>query len=346
MQPKATRRGRGWGLRLCCAAVAAGLPMALCAQTPGSWAVRPQAQPAKPSAAVPASQLPPMPVTLPSQPLTMPAPTPPAATTPGQRPAHRATVQYENGLITVTAHNSSLNQILRAIMRETGLQITGGVIEERVYGVYGPGRLSTVLGNILDGTGSNILFVAATPDQPAQLALTPRDGGAMPPPPSASAADDLLPDGSAEDPEPTQGPQLAAQPDPGPPDAATLAAFPPIDYSAGSGNYPDPPFVMRKHVTMVPPRSTDEIYQQLLQVYAAEQKLGEQKNAQATSQPKAPIGPATGGMGAPATPRAGCASSAADYARSRQHWSSAGRRIAALLGTRIETTSVGMSRRR
>jgi hypothetical protein len=211
-------------------------------------------------------------------------------------------VQYENGLVTVTAHNSSLNQILRAIMRETGLQVSGGVIEERVYGVYGPGRLSMVLGNLLDGTGSNIIFVAASAGQPAQLSLTPRDGGAMPPPPSASAADDLLPDGLAEDPEPTQGPQLAAQPDPAPPDAATLAAFPSIDYSAGSGNYPDPPFVMRKHVTMIPPRSTDEIYQQLLQVYAAEQKLGQQKNAQASSHAKAPVvaAPATGGT-APAT---------------------------------------------
>jgi hypothetical protein len=308
MHLKATWRNGGWGLRLC-AAVIAGLPMALCAQTPpaptppisrASWATRPQAQPAaKPSAAVPASQLPPMPVTQPATAptFTMPTPTPPPVpATPGERLAHRATVQYANGLVTVTAHNSSLNQILRAIMRQTGLQISGGVTEERVYGVYGPARLSTVLGNLLDGTGSNILFVPATPDQPAQLSLTPREGGAMPPPPSASAADDQLPDGSAEDSAPTHGPQVAAaQPD-SKPDAATEAAFPSIDYSPGSGNYPEPPFVLRKHVTMVPPRSTDEIYQQLLQVYAAEQKLGQQKNTQATSQPQVPIGPATGGV--------------------------------------------------
>lgn len=310
MHLKATWRDRGWRLRLC-AAIAAGLPMTLCAQTPpaqqplsrGNWATRAQAQPApaaKPSAAVPASQLPPMPVTQPAPAPALTMPTPPAPTTPGERLAHRATVQYANGLVTVTAHNSSLNQILRAIMRETGLQISGGVAEERVYGVYGPARLSTVLGNLLDGTGSNILFVTATAGQPAQLSLTPRDGGSTPPSPSASASDDLLPDGSAEDVPPAQGPQAAVEPDPGPPDAATAAAFPSIDYSPGSGNYPDPPFVLRKHVTMVPPRSTDEIYQQLLQVYAAEQKMGQQKNAQASSQTKAPIvGPATGGSVAP-----------------------------------------------
>jgi hypothetical protein len=249
------------GRRLClCAAVAVALPIALGAQNQpavfpgafGGWsshtsANRSPAPPApaaaKPSADVPVSQLPPTPV-------TQPPAAPPVPATPAQGPAHRATVLYENGQLTVRAYNSSLNQILRAIVRETGLQINGGVVDERVYGVYGPDSLLTVLTSLLVGTGSDTLYLSATADHPAQLTLTSRTG-ATPPPPSATAGDDLLPDGPGDD-SASPTPQLAMQPNPGSQTAPTQPA------STGA--------------SPATPPTVDQIYQQILQLHMAQQQ--------------------------------------------------------------------------
>lgn len=110
-------------------------------------------------------------------------------TPPPQQPAH---ITYANGQLTVAASNSSLNQILRDIASETGMKITGGVADERVFGQYGPAVPSKVLGDLLDGTGSNMLLVHATAATPAELVLTPRLGGVTPPNPNAYH-DDLPP---------------------------------------------------------------------------------------------------------------------------------------------------------
>lgn len=107
---------------------------------------------------------------------------------PPQQPAH---VTYTNGQLTIAASNSSLNQILRDIARETGMKITGGVNDERVFGQYGPAVPSKVLGELLDGTGSNMLLMHATAATPAELILTPRQGGPTPPNPNAYHEDPL-----------------------------------------------------------------------------------------------------------------------------------------------------------
>jgi hypothetical protein len=98
-------------------------------------------------------------------------------------------VSWVEGKLTVTANGSSLNQILRQIERKAGLQITGGVTDERVYGSYGPGSLGDVLGLLLDGTGSNMLLVGSSTEA-AELILTPRQGGPTPPNPNALPHDD------------------------------------------------------------------------------------------------------------------------------------------------------------
>ncbi len=143
----------------------------------------------KPSAAVPASNF------AASAPASVASPL-----TPAQRPAHRAEVRYTQGNLVVSADNSSLNQILREIGRVTGIRITGGVADERVFGNYGPSSPSDVLEALLDGTGSNMLLVQ--PDSSAQpatttaeLILTPRHGGPTPPNPNAPGFDDDSPSG-------------------------------------------------------------------------------------------------------------------------------------------------------
>jgi len=95
------------------------------------------------------------------------------------RPRH-AEVILTRGLIQVRADNSSLNQILRSISHITGMKITGGVEEQRVFGTYGPAPLSTVLATLLDGTGANILLLGGNADTPPELVLTSRAGGPEP----------------------------------------------------------------------------------------------------------------------------------------------------------------------
>jgi hypothetical protein len=141
--------------------------------------VRPTTQ-TKPSAAQPSTSL--LPAT---------APTPPPPPTPAQLPPQHAQVTYAAGALSVSANNSSLNQILRTISQETGIKITGGVVDERVFGQYGPGTPSQILSNLLDGTGSNMLLVQADGTAPAELILTSRHGGPSPPSPSAHAFDDV-----------------------------------------------------------------------------------------------------------------------------------------------------------
>ncbi len=153
------------------ARLAAALTLVTClplsAQTPAS----------KPSAAIPATQ-----------PTIAQPPIPAALPQPAQ---HRAEIVFSNGQITVSANNSSLNQILFDIAHQTGMKITGGVNDERVFGHYGPATPASILTRLLDGTGSNMLLVS-TPGHdsaPTELILTPRHGGPTPPNPNAIFAE-------------------------------------------------------------------------------------------------------------------------------------------------------------
>jgi hypothetical protein len=93
---------------------------------------------AKPSTSTPAASA------LPATPATTPEP-PPVPLTPSQRPPQRAQVTYADGALSVSANNASLNQILRQIASDTGIKITGGVAEDRVFGQYGPADPAEVL---------------------------------------------------------------------------------------------------------------------------------------------------------------------------------------------------------
>jgi hypothetical protein len=104
--------------------------------------------------------------------------------------AHRAQVTFATGVLSVSAENSSLNQILREISRVTGMKITGGVTDERVYGTYGPADTSTVLSALLRGTGSNMLIIFDSRQTPEELILTSRGGGPTPPSPTAAGRDE------------------------------------------------------------------------------------------------------------------------------------------------------------
>jgi hypothetical protein len=111
-----------------------------------------------------------------------------ASSSAAQQTGHRAEVVYSQGKLEVNANNSSLNQILRDIALQTGMKITGGVADERVYGRYGPAAPVKILESLLDGTGINMLLMTTASDAPPELILTPRQGGATPPEPASVIA--------------------------------------------------------------------------------------------------------------------------------------------------------------
>lgn len=144
----------------------------------GAASLRGQATPAgqmKPSAAV----------------STLPAaqPTSAAQTAAKETPvvAAHSEVTFADGSLSVVAVNASLNEILREIEQKTGIKITGGVTDERVFGSYGPAPAAKVLAALLDGTESNMLLVDGAGGR-SELILTPRHGGATPPSPNAEQA--------------------------------------------------------------------------------------------------------------------------------------------------------------
>lgn len=130
-----------------------------------------------------------LPVNAPTRGMALPTGTagPVVAMTTTQASVPRAEVAFADGMLSISAKNSSLNQILREVGRLTGMKITGGVAEDRVFGTYGPAPASEVLTSLLDGTASNILIVDNADEGPAELILTPRHGGPSPPNPNAAA---------------------------------------------------------------------------------------------------------------------------------------------------------------
>lgn len=187
----------------------------------GSVAVRVPAQsvPAQ-SKGLPATQ----PTTTPVSP-----PAPQVAPAPAAPVIHDAKVVYRAGMLEVTANGSSLNQILRDIARQTGMRISGGVTEERVYGSYGPAPMATILASLIEGTGVNMVFRETSGDTPAELSLTPKNGALTPPSFYPSA-----PSGQSANWAP---PQQGARPAPAP----QVFAPPPVATNTADEPAPQPP---------------------------------------------------------------------------------------------------------
>jgi hypothetical protein len=227
------------------------------------------------------AQLPP---TQPTQPAsaTLPVAVPAAQLTRAVRTSHRAQVTYTDGKLQVLADDSSLNQILREIARATGMKITGGVEDERVFGKYGPAPPGQILASLLDGTGSNMLLVETAKDAPAELILTSRHGGPTPPNPNATRDDDDQPPPSQQSTvpppiqatqpvnqtpsasgfvsAPTSHPETEPGTTPGPSTQATGTSDPQPDQPAPSGQSPNGV------------KTPEQIFQQLQQLRQQQQQ--------------------------------------------------------------------------
>lgn len=163
--------------------------------------------------------------------------------------ARRAQVTFTDGQLDIRAENSSLNDILYEVARTTGMKITGGVRDQRVFGHYGPAAPSDVIATLLDGTGTNMLLKESPGEAPVELVLTPRTGGPTPPSPSAPtyATDDNSPGrgpgvnppamirGGLQPGRPGQSGQPPQAGQPGQPPSGSPPSGPPPDGAVASG---------------------------------------------------------------------------------------------------------------
>jgi hypothetical protein len=94
-----------------------------------------------------------------------------------QIPPSPAKVSYQNGLLTISAQNSPLGEILRDVRNLTGASIdipAGSGANERVVTQLGPGTPRDVLVGLLNGSSFNYVMMgsSADPSSVASLILT------------------------------------------------------------------------------------------------------------------------------------------------------------------------------
>jgi hypothetical protein len=101
-----------------------------------------------------------------------------------QIPATPAKVSYQNGLLTITAQNSTLGEILRDVRKLTGASFEfpphfSGT-DERVVVSLGPGAPREVLAALLNGSSLNYMMMGSISDPTAVVAVILMPKSAVP----------------------------------------------------------------------------------------------------------------------------------------------------------------------
>jgi hypothetical protein len=98
------------------------------------------------------------------QPAAQAAPAAPPATL-AELPASPPEVSFQGGELTITAQNSTLGDILKAVRAQTGATIDlPGTASERVVGHFGPAPARDVLTSLLNGSHFNYLLLGSSTD--------------------------------------------------------------------------------------------------------------------------------------------------------------------------------------
>ena len=209
-------------------------------------------------------------------------------------PATQPRVRFEDGLLSISANNSSLSEVLMAVRAATGadIDLPGGASGERVTANLGPGPARKVLSDLLgwssfdyiiQGSDANpqtiqsVTLLVRTKSAGPTTALNPsgpsRQTPSMPMPSAAepvSAPVDVPEAETAPVTQPTNGadmisaPQVEVQPKP-------ISPGPSLDSATG--------------------KSPSEMIQQLQQMYEQRRQIQQQQNANPGANP-APKGPA------------------------------------------------------
>ncbi len=112
---------------------------------------------------------------------------PVAPPTLAQMPATPPKVIFQGGLMTITAENSTLGDILQAVKLQTGAEVEfPGNASDRVVGQFGPGPARDVLADLLNGSHFNYVLLgsATNPNALDRVILTAKSGGGGEPNPA------------------------------------------------------------------------------------------------------------------------------------------------------------------
>jgi len=111
-----------------------------------------------------------------------------------EMPASPPQVSFQGGQLTISAQNSTLGDILKAVRTQTNATIDlPGNASERVVGHFGPGPARDVLTSLLNGSHFNYLLLGSPTDPAAldRVILMAKSGAAVannPEPPSEQAS--------------------------------------------------------------------------------------------------------------------------------------------------------------
>ena len=145
----------------------------------------------------------------PAEPVVAPVPL-----RPEQMPAVAPQVSFHNGLLTITAENSTLGDILRAVRNQTGAAVeVPANATERVAGNFGPGPARDVLSSLLNGSHFNYLLLgsATNPDALEHVILTVKSGTGTAAEPAANVPAETA---SATPPAPADNPEMTSEDSP------------------------------------------------------------------------------------------------------------------------------------
>ena len=198
------------------------------------------------------------------------APAPPLR--PEQMPATPPQVAFRNGQLTITAQNSTLGDILRAVRNQTGAAVdVPANATERVVGNFGPGPARDVLSSLLNGSHFNYVLMgsATNPDALEHVILTVKSGPEQPA--AASATASATPPAPAENVEMTTEDQA---PDPAEENNGLFA-----DDPGQSGEQTPTPFGQPVNAR-TPEQMLQDLQNQQQQIQQRQQQLGINPNLQ------------------------------------------------------------------
>jgi hypothetical protein len=102
--------------------------------------------------------------------------TPGTAIWPANEKPIDASIAWDSHGLVISANNSSLQQILKEVGAVTGATVDGLNADERIFGVYGPGKARDVLTELLRGTGYNVLMIGDQGEgTPREIVLSARN---------------------------------------------------------------------------------------------------------------------------------------------------------------------------
>jgi hypothetical protein len=126
------------------------------------WAMPQQVPQAKPNTKVAAKQKTSSrkPVQKEPEPIQLVQPAPP---TPEQMPATAPQVTMSNGLLSITATNSTMGDVLSAVRRQTGaaIEVPPGYGGDRIAVKIGPGQPKDVIASLLDGSRFDYIILGS-----------------------------------------------------------------------------------------------------------------------------------------------------------------------------------------